>query len=492
MNLSQGTATSPASYEVSQSALACRLLQVILEIAMGIRISTECRGLLAFSKSTLLSASCCALFCVPGAFAGDPTEYNLGSDITIQQAAAMLHYTSGNDRLRIQAAPKYSEELGWSVLGATGGYITDAMALGLIVEYGDNKREYLANAGLQITDALSLVGTVGLLEEHNEYFYGEGRKKVQQMEYGVSLKGAYEPGFLSGFELNGYLADADADSYSAETGKLYGVQLLSNLSLTDLTQLKIGGGYEWLEWDDTNEDDSHWTINTQAIQQIGDALSLTGQAKIGASEYVYGGGLAFDLSDGGVNSNVLGVNYSFIDGKNGIQDDKRVEVSWTIGFGSGGTSNVAAADMTDKSGQISPAADVVLAAPANNLLSDVLKRPSYLPERVLARAEATTCPFSVVDIGGFKSLTYVSSYPPSGNSYVRISSTTQFTADQLSRFTFSLGSSTLVSVSGSGALPFSPVEYATALLFEPTTGDDKIFTARADGYSCSFVLDDYL
>lgn len=496
MSLSPGIAISAASYEHPKTLLAWNQIKMMMGLGMAIRISSGCGRLLAVGKRALLSASYCALFCVPGALASELTEFKLGSDLTIQQAASMLHYSGGNDRFRVEVAPNYSEELGFSLKGAAGGYLTDAMALGLIVEYGENKREYLANAGIQFTDELSLVGTVGLLEENNEYFDGEGRKKVQQMEYGASFKGAYEIGFLSGFELNGYLADAEADSDSVETGELYGVQLLTDLDLTDTTHVKIGGGYEWLEWDDTNDDDSRWTLSAEAVQQMGDALSLSGHAKLGASEFVYGGGLAFDLSDGGMNTNSLGVNYSYIDGKNGIEDDQRVELSWTIGFGAGPTSSVAAADITDKSGTIRAAADVAMVSPANNLLSDVMKRPSYLPERVLARAEATTCPFRVEDISGNPSLTYVVNYPtqPNPNGWVRISSTTEFTANQLNgigpdSFTFTLGSSTLVSSSDSGVLYG---RYATQLLFEPTTGNDKIFTVRANGYLCKFVLDDYL
>jgi hypothetical protein len=340
----------------------------------------------------MAGAATCALFLTNAAMATEPTEFALGQDITIQQAASMLHYSGGNDSYRVEIAPNYSEELGFSLKGAVGGYLTDAMALGLIVEYGENKREYLANAGIQFNDALSFVGTVGMLEEHNQYVDGEDREKVQQMEYGASFKGAYEIGFLSGFELNGYLADADADSDGVETGKLYGVQLLTDLDLTDTTHVKIGGGYEWLEWDDTNEDDSHWTFSAEAAQQIGDVISLTGNAKLGASEFVYGGGLAFDLSNGGMNTNTLGVNYSYIDGKSGIEDDQRVELSWSIGFGAGPTTSVAAADLTDKSGTIRAAADVAMMSPANNLLSDVMKRPAFLPQRVLARAKADSIP----------------------------------------------------------------------------------------------------
>jgi hypothetical protein len=334
--------------------------------------------------SAFYLASATAALLLTSAAMADETYSS--SNITIEQAASLLHYSGGNDRFRVEVAPNYSEELGVSLKGAAGGYLTDAFALGLIVEYGEDKREYLANAGIQFNDALSLVGTVGMLEEHNEYVDGEGKETVQQMEYGASLKGAYEAGLISGVALNGYLVDAEADSDSVETGKLYGVQLISDVDLTDTTHIEIGGGYEWLEWDETGDDDSSWTFSAEAAQQLGDMLSLTGHAKLGASEYVYGGGLALDLSNGGLNTNSLALNYSYIDGQNGIEDDQRVELSWTFGFGTGPSTSVAAADLTDKSGTIRAAADVAMVAPANNLLADVMKRPAFLPERVIARA----------------------------------------------------------------------------------------------------------
>lgn len=308
--------------------------------------------------------------------------------LVVEPASQSIHYSGANDRMRATIAPNYSEDLGWSLKGAVGLHVVDEVAIGAIVEYGENKREYLANAGVQFTDEVSLVGTVGMLEEHNEYVDGEDRVEVRQMEYGASLKGAYELGILGGFELNGYLADADSDSDSVEVGKLYGVQLLADLDLTDTTHVKVGGGYEWLEWEDTNEDDSSFAASAEVAQQLGDMLTLTGQAKMGASEYVYGGGLALDLSNGGLNTNMLGVNYIYIDGRNGIEDDQRVELSWSYGFGAGPSTNVAAAQLTDSTGTIRATSDAV-AAPANSLLNDVMKRPAYLPQRVLARKAST-------------------------------------------------------------------------------------------------------
>jgi hypothetical protein len=76
-----------------------------------------------------------------------------------------------------------------------------------------------------------------------------------------------------------------------------------------------------------------------------------------------------------------------------------VELSWTYGFGAGPSSKVAAAEATDNGVTINATADVAMVSPASNLLGDVMKRPTYLPERVIARAstEAAGLGCSLVD-----------------------------------------------------------------------------------------------
>jgi hypothetical protein len=430
------------------------------------------------------------------ALANQPSQYKLGTDITVEQAASMLHYSGSNDRMRVEIAPNYSEELGFSLKSAVGSYLTDAMALGLIVEYGEHKREYLANAGVQFNDALSFVGTVGLLEEHNEYVAGEGREEVQQMEYGASLKAALETGILSGFELNGYLADADGGGDTVETGKLYGAQLVADVDLTDTTHFKLGGGYEWLDWDNTNADDNHWTFSAEAAQQLGDTLSVTGHAKLGASEYVYGGGLAVDLSNGGMNSNALGMNYSYIDGKNGIEDDQRVELSWSIGFGAGPTSSVAAADLTDKSGSIRAAADVAMVSPANNLLGDVMKRPAFLHERVLARAKRSSsggvCPLTVVSYTD-DSFTVVNVE----NKYTNTSLSTAVyivsddSSVDLTVWSYALGGVDAYDYVAANGGPQVDGKEVYFVNFPLQNESPLVFAASGDSYSCSINLEQF-
>ena len=341
-------------------------------------------------RRELLLATALTTVMVGQAFADEYGTANQGQ-VTIQQASSMMAYSAGNDQAQVSIAPNWSDELGWSVRAAAGSYLGDAVALGAIVEYGQDKQEYLGNVGLQLSNSLSLIGTVGNMAETKEFIDGEGDDKASQMEYGLSLKLAPQEG--PGFELNSYAVDAKADNEDIETGKLYGAEALATLGLADTTLVKIGGGYEWLEWDGGEKND-HWTFRTEANHHLTDTLGLQGHSKLGASERSYGGGLNFNLSNDGTNR--IGLKYTYIEGRNGIADDKRVELGWTYGFGAGPVSSVASADVTDKSHTIRAAADVAMVSPANNLLGDVMNRPAFLPERVLGRSvkggSSASCP----------------------------------------------------------------------------------------------------
>jgi hypothetical protein len=77
-----------------------------------------------------------------------------------------------------------------------------------------------------------------------------------------------------------------------------------------------------------------------------------------------------------IQNSSLSINFDRIEGKHVISDDTRVDLNWTVGFGAGGAggSNVTAYSM----GSMARA----------DLLADVSTRPSYLPERVLARGNS--------------------------------------------------------------------------------------------------------
>ena len=337
---------------------------------------------------------------------------------------SFFSYHGGNDVTRFEIAPNWSKELGFSLRGAFGSHVTNDVAVGFIVEYGQGKREYLTNAGFRLSDKISVIGSVGMLEEHREFVADAGKETVQQMEYGLSLKGAYDVGMFRGFELNGYAADANAKSDAIETGKLFGAQIMTGVDLTDSTRLKIGGGYEWLHWDD-GENDNAITFRAEGTQQILDRLSAVAHVKLGASEYVYGAGLNYDLGER-AQTNVIGLAYDYIEGQHGIQNDQRIVVSWQVGLGMMPNSQAPNLNskMTKASANMSAVSvDKTSSLSSHNLLADVMTRPEFLPQRVLARARTKSggCDLSqyigsvIVDGSGNLRLVQTGTYPPGAN-----------------------------------------------------------------------------
>lgn len=285
----------------------------------------------------------------------------------------------GDDWARFEFAPNWSDELGWSLRSALGTSVSDRLALGVLAEYGQNKQEYLANAGIGLADGLNFIATAGLLQENNDFGPDIGRQKVHQFEYGASLKGTLGLGILQGFELNGYMANAKAGG-DVEAGRLYGAEFLANLDLTSATRLQVGAGREWLRWDEGAKDDAT-TLRITGTQSLTDNLSVSADVKFGASERLFGGGLAHDLDDGtGINQ--LGLRYSYIEGQHGVASDKRVELTWNFSLDNE-TANASSGQETTKRQSAEP------------LLSAVMQRPAFLPNRVLARAGSASCNFNL-------------------------------------------------------------------------------------------------
>ncbi len=257
--------------------------------------------------------------------------------------------------------------------GTAGGYINEDFALGIIIDYAEHREEYLANAGVRLNENMRMIGSVGILKESEEFTLGDGREDVSQLEYGLSVKGNYEAGIVRGFEINAYHTNASSDTDSVETGDLTGIQFVTQLKPAAATDIRLGAGYEKAQWDGGDIDEG-FTLQAVGAHKLSDKLALNFQAKSAETENVYGLGLAYDLSSAEVQNNALRVDLMHIQGKHGISDDTRVALNWTVGFGGAGAG---AAHVTASSMGSMARAD---------LLADVMTRPAFLPERVLARA----------------------------------------------------------------------------------------------------------
>ncbi len=303
-------------------------------------------------------------------------------DLSVQTILSSMNAAGGSEAIQWQVAPSYSELFGFGVRTTVGGYLSETVALGVIIDYGQHREEYLANAGLQLNANTRVVGSFGLLKESEEFTPGEGREDVQQFEYGLSLKGHYDAGPIRGYEINAYRTDASGDADSIETGDLTGLQAVTTLKPSEGADLRLGVGYERAEWEGGDIDEG-FTLQAIGSLQVSDTLSLNYAAKSAETENTFGLGLTYDLSNATMRNSSLSISFKEIQGKHGITDDTRLAINWTMGLG----------------GAASAGTDIPLDAMSSvtrkDLLADVMTRPAFLPERVLARAAQSCLPLQV-------------------------------------------------------------------------------------------------
>jgi len=267
--------------------------------------------------------------------------------------------------------------------------LSEALAVGLVVTYGENDRELVFNTGLQLDDKTIIIGT--LAGHQQNVPVGDDREWVDQLEGGVSLRSDDGVGFIGGYEINAYGTSSSTDG-SLDTGSMLGAE--ANLLLHPIEGMtaKLGAGYERIDW--ANGDPTEgWTANLNVTQKVGDALTLKLGIDLGQSEDRYTAGTEFLLADGEDTNSRLGLEYSYIVDKDGGDDDQRLTAYWRMGFGEGSTP--ASSTAMGYGGEASLANDT--GYNHDRLLSAMMTKPDYLPAGVLARVESDeSCPFVVV------------------------------------------------------------------------------------------------
>lgn len=334
-------------------------------------------------KSVLLTTSAFSLILGCAAHAETFGVVNQAA-LSYQSILSTISTSGGRGGLEWQVAPSHSELFGFGVRATVGGYLSDNLALGTIIDLGEHREEYLANAGLRLNDTMRVIGSFGLLKESEEFVLGSGRDDVSQLQYGLSLKGIYDAGVVRGFEINAYRTDASSDTDRVETGDLTGIQMMTQLQPAIGTNIRLGAGYEQVTWDGGIKDEG-FTAQVLGLHQLSDTVALSLEAKSAETETVYGLGLGYDLSTSDVQNSHLSVTLTHIEGKHGISDDTRIAINWTVGLG-GAAGAGSDTTLSSMGGMPSIA--------RKDLLADVMTRPAFLPERVLAREADDVCDFT--------------------------------------------------------------------------------------------------
>lgn len=149
--------------------------------------------------------------------------------------------------------------------------LSEALAIGLVVSYGENDRELVLNTGLQIDDNTMIIGTIAGHQQN--VMSGDAREWVDQLEGGLSLRNDNGVGFLGGYEVNAY-ATSSSTAGSLVGATLYGAEANIVLHPIEGMTAKLGAGYERITWADGSDPTEGWTANLNLAQRVTDQLTL--------------------------------------------------------------------------------------------------------------------------------------------------------------------------------------------------------------------------
>ena len=315
----------------------------------------------------------------------DPTVLTEGE--VIGQISRLATVTGSTASGAYSFVPEWSEELGFSATGAVGFRLQDNSALGLIVTGGERKREVLLNFGLEFDAERQMVLTASQLQERLEFGTDANQEWVKQNEFGL----AYE---TTNYAFSVYHVDSETtDNFVG--AKSTGAELSGSVDVSDAMTVGFGAGYQTLDWDDGSVGVDGLTASLDLGYQANSTTRFNVFADRNMSENQIGLGGSWALGAG-----TLDASYTLIDGRVGaVTDDNRLAVTFTMPLGGKSTSEV--------SRNATPAISAS-ASPTSTLLADVMRRPDYLPERVIVKAKGVSAngalPSCATGVAGFRTV----------------------------------------------------------------------------------------
>lgn len=322
------------------------------------------------------------------------------------------------DNNRLIISPEYSERTGFALGASYALPLTEYSALGLLFTAGADKREFLVNAGFDLSENQRFIATFGQLRQDMDFGFRSGDEEAEMTMNSGALSYQYRlgKGWLNAIEVNGYLADTPSNdladkAYTIDTATLYELWndprrvaggrvtgLQGRLVLTPLAgaTFKLGLGGEELEYDFLTGKDttSRATGSAEWTQLLADGYTVRAGANTMAAMDRYTLGLSRTLAGG----HRLGVDLASNQGRDGVPDDNQISLSYSYGFG-GNTSQPTAPPCANAA----PAAPAQAKEPApaawsSDLLAQVAHRPNFLPSQVVAKVDTTAAPTRLVAI----------------------------------------------------------------------------------------------
>jgi hypothetical protein len=328
------------------------------------------------------------------------------------------------DRQKLLIAPEYSNQTGVSLGVTLASMLGEDAAVGVLLNVGSDKREWLINAGYKIDERQRFIVTAGQLKQFLDYAFVSGTEKVGMTQNSGAISYQLQLGkeFLRFLEVNGYVAKTDSRDLADKTfavdtatlfelwndprriagGQVTGVQGKLGFSPIEGSTVKVSFGQERLTYDLlAGKDSTHrLTGGLEWLQQLPNRLQLKFSADTYASQNRYSLGLNRSLNgvNGGCHS--LGFAIDRIRGRDGLGNDTQYKLLYSYAFGTG---NRAAGNTPSAEPLLTPSRTLLMVDPTipgmcGHLLDQVAQRPSVIPSHFLAKVDATALPTRLIAI----------------------------------------------------------------------------------------------
>ena len=354
------------------------------------------------------------------------------------QGAGVSYRDNINGKL-ISVSPQYSRQSGVAIGGSLGLPIGENMAAGILLTAGEDRNEWLVNAGVDFNNRHRMIFSVGQLRQKLDFGFIAGTEKTQITQDNLAASYQYLLGkdWLNAAELNAYVGDAESvklsdRTYYTDTSTLYelwrdprriagsrliGLQGRLVVTPTDRTKVTLGLGAERLTYDYLIGDESthRATGSAELVHRLESGFNLRASANTAASQNTYGLGLGRSFEGG----SQLGLDLTAVQGRDGVFNDERLQLTYTQSFGGGQVSSAVSGplQMADSGmNQWGSAGTSVNAAPiptatssvastspvsrpwTTSLVEQVSRRPSFLPSQVMTKIDPTATPTRLIAV----------------------------------------------------------------------------------------------
>ena len=370
---------------------------------------------------------------MPGAFAqeanqsnlpdlGEPTAQSASVTPNVNAEGAGFSYRDNINGKLLSVSPQYNRQNGAAIGGSFASPVGQNMAAGILLMLGEDRNEWLANVGVDLSMNHRMIFSLGQLRQKLNFNFVSGSQKaeVTQDNGAVSYQYLLGKDWLNAAEVNAYISNADSINLSDKTfftdtaslyelwndprriagGRVLGAQGRLVFTPTARTTFKVGMGAERLTYDYLTGDDSttRATGSAELLQRLDHDFNFRASVNAAASQNRYALGLGKSFKDG----SQFGIDVSTIEGRDGVFNDNRVQLTYTQSFGGNSPSmNSPIANNLDFSNNptVPNTAKIPSAnAWASSLVDQVSRRPSFLPAQVVAKVDSTATPTRLIAI----------------------------------------------------------------------------------------------